>query len=254
MTNIFSSSIQKIRTVHRNNGAQEIFLKILHRLRIISVNHAFNLFYGEFHPLLGVGVMGTTQWVGVEGHRLALREISREEAETLTYADDLHYKDGDASVMEDLQEQFSKGLRFFAAFDKETIVALSGVHTAVADFVYVNKPNMPLQPGVVYFNAALTSPRYRNLGIGTMLRRYLFGAMQLEGYVGALSATFLENRGAARWHLANGFRRWGRIRYVRFLGKDICWVQRTSVGRAAPHLIASGKYNGSIRKEIAVTS
>ena len=229
-------------TVYRDYGAEEAFLRILHRLRVLSVNHGFNIFYGEFHPLLGVGVKGMTQWVGVGEHRLALREISREEAETLTYADDLHYKDGNARVICDLREQFGKGLRFFAAFDKETVVALSGVHTDVADFVYVHKPRMPLPSGIVYFNAALTSRRYRSLGIGTALRRYLFGAMQLEGYVGALSATFLENREAARWHLANGFRRWGRIRYIRFLGKEFCWVQRTSVGRATPHLIANGEY------------
>jgi len=250
MNVLLTSSIQKIGAVYRDYGAEEVVLRLLHRLRVISVNHAFNLFYGELHPLLGIGVKGTTQWAGVGERRLALREISREESEKLTYADDLHYKDGDAPVIEDLREQFNRGLRFFAAFDKETVVALSGVHTSVADFVYVHKPRMPLPPGIVYFNAALTSPRYRSRGVGTALRRYLFGAMKLEGYVGVLSVTFLENKGAARWHDTNGFRRWGKIRYVRFLGKEFCWVQRTSVGRAYPHLISNGKYNGSIAKTV----
>ena len=239
-------------TVYRDYGAEEAFLRILHRLRVISVNHALNIFFGEFHPLLGVGVKGTTQKVKVGEQSLTLREISREESETLTYAEDLHYKDGKTHVIENLREQFGKGLRFFAVFDNHTVIALNGVHTSIADFVYVNKPNMLLPTGIVYFNAALTSPRYRSRGVGTVLRRYLFGAIQLEGYVGVLSATFLENRGAARWHLANGFRRWGRIRYIRFLGKDICWIQRTSVGRATPHLIANGEYHGSVAKAVGV--
>ena len=41
---------------YRDYGGDEALCRLLHRCRILSVNHAFNLFYGEFHPLLGVGV------------------------------------------------------------------------------------------------------------------------------------------------------------------------------------------------------
>ena len=213
----------------RSYGGTETFCRVLHRFRVVTVNHVFDIWFKELDEKID----------NPASHQgLVIREIFPNEIETLKYAEDLHYREG-ISPVKDLQEQFSRGMRFFAVLKEGVVIALNGINIHHADFVYLNKPMLPLPQGVVYFNAALTAPVYRNRRIGTTLREYVVQRMKEEGYHTAVAATFIENKGAAHWHRLRGFQYWGKIRYFRWKEQDFWWTQLTKVGRRYPNLLTS---------------
>jgi len=234
-----TSVIQTIRRsveCYKAHGGVETLCRVLYRLRIISVNHAFDIFIKE----LEASQNGKDAMKG----GISFRELVRGEIETLTYAEGLSYTK-DVPVIEDVRSHMDQGMRFFSAFDKKVVIALNGVHAEYANLVYLKKPFIRLPRGIVYLNAALTAPQYRHRGIGTALLNFLISVLQEEGYVRMISATFLENRGAAKWHEASGCKRWGRMRCLCFHGHDLWWTQLTEVGRRYPHLLKNEDHSFS---------
>ena len=222
----------------RNYGAGDLFFRLLHRLRLISVHHTFEIFLGGFEQILDVDIEKISK---IGELRITFREIASQEIESLKVAEGFRYSET-TPLTEDLKEQFRRGLRFFTVSDQRgVVIGVEGVHTEVADLVYVRKSLVGLPKGVVYGNAALIASSYRNRGIGGLLKKYMAHVLKQEGYTAMVTATFLENRGAARWHEKNHFKRWGRIRYIRLNGRDIVWTQLTEVGRQYPDLLFGGK-------------
>ncbi len=233
------NAVSRLWKCYRDYGPAETFWRLLHRFRIISINHSLDLFLREFKRLPGEGRNGIPRTVDVGGLQVLLREISLGEVETLKVADGLRYTERE-SVQKALQRLMKEGGRFFAAFADDRVVALNGIHRSFANLSFIQKPLVRLPEGVVYFNAALTAPDYRNRGIGTALRRHVFSVMQRSGYHGVTLAVFIENKGAIRWQEANGFKRWGRIRYIKGFGREFWRTRLTEMGHRYPNLLAGG--------------
>ena len=166
----------------------------------------------------------------INGFLITLREIEEKELENLSFAKEIF-------SIETFREHFARGMRFFAAFHDGVVVAVSGVHTKYAHLSYIKLPVVRLSQGATYLNCALTSPDYRNLGVGTLLRTFLLNKMWKEGYKSTIGAVFTGNPAALGWNSTNGFRSWGKIYYVRWLGKDIWFKRLTKVGRQHRHLL-----------------
>ena len=153
-------------------------------------------------------------------------------------------------ALETLQKHLNRGLRFFGAFCNNSLIAVNGVHCSYAHLDYINRPSVALPRGFVYLNCGLTVPAYRNLGIGTVLRGYMFKQIQNEGYRSAFGAIFAENKGALRWNLRHGFKRWGRISFVKWCGRDFWWVRLTNIGRRTFPQLLDGQTNKPVEELI----
>lgn len=203
----------------KDYGFVETILKIFHWLHFISVLHTFEFVLKELElPVhqAAFSLIGT--------RRITFREIEESELDALKFADGMY-------STETFRMHFSKGMRFFAAFDGDLIVSVNGVNTRYADLIYIRLPRVYLPEGFVYFNCALTVPSFRDLSIGSALRGFVQVQIQKEGYQYIFGAVFIENRQAMRWNMRNGFQDWGRISYIQFLGRNFWYRRLTKVGR-----------------------
>jgi len=229
MRALFTVFSKLIKTL-RNYGLDETILKILERLRLISVLHTFDFVYKELDDSKDFVPSKVESVYETKGIQLECREINVMELEQLNYAEGMY-------SIEILRAHFGRGLRFFAAFYENVVAAVMGVHKHYAHLSYVNRPLVHLPSGIVYMNCALTAPAYRNLGIGSILRTYVLNQVHKEGYQVVIGTIFVYNRSALRWNLRNGFKRWGRVSYIKWRGRDFWWTRLTKVGRRHPHLL-----------------
>lgn len=219
----------------REFGFWETFFRSLHRLRIISAVHSFIFTLKEIRVRDGVLILNSldeaegSKVCQINGFQVILREIKEEELENLSFAKEMY-------SIETFCEHFARGMRFFAAFHEGVVVSVNAVNTKYAHLSYIKLPIVQLPHGATYINCALTSPDYRNLGLGTLLRTFLLNKMWKEGYKLMVGAVLTDNQGALRWNATNGFQQWGKIFYIQFCGRDF-WVRRlTSVGRRFPYI------------------
>lgn len=229
MADIFKP-FNRLYTYYEQEGAVETLCRATHRLRLISVHHSFNVFFQELDSL-----SGTRRETLMSGH-LSFQELSREDVGRLKYAEGLQYQ-SNIPLLHSLQRQFALGLRYFAAMDRGTVIALTGVHLSRAYLGYVNLPVVELPSGVSYLNGALTAPAFRRRGIGTALRQYIFQVLEQGGWKAVMLASHVDNSQANHWHEESGMARWGRVTYVRWRNRDLCWIRRTAVGRRYPELL-----------------
>lgn len=234
--NILLDSISKTFRSLRQDGILLTGLRILHRLRIVSVLHSFNFTFKELVVRDGVLILNSLDEAAgakicqMNGFRITLREIKEAELEKLSFAEGMF-------PFETMREHFARGMRFFAAFHDGVVVSVNGIHTRYAHLSYIKLPVVRLPQGTTYLNCALTSPRYRDLGFGTLVRTFLINQVWKEGSRAMVAAVLAENQGALRWNSTNGFNRWGRISYVRCLGHDFWVKQLTKLGRHHRHLL-----------------
>ena len=236
-------------------GFVDTFFHLLHRLRIISVLHSFNLTVKELGVRDGVLFLNSLDDVAgskvceMNGLLITLREIEEGELESLNFGKEMF-------SVEAFREHFTRGMRFFAVFHEGVVIAVNGIHTKYAHLAYIKLPVVRLPKGVTYINCALTSPDYRNLGIGTLLRTFVMNKMWKEGYKSVVGAVFTDNLGALRWNSSNGFRYWGKIYYVRWLGKDFWFKQLTKVGKRNRYLlddvVATNELVSKLSAEVAL--
>ncbi len=213
-----------------SDGIGETLLRILHSLKLISVLHTFDFVYNELEGSKDFISSKIENIHETNGVPLECREINANELEQLNYTDGMY-------SIETLQKHFGNGMRFFGAFCKNTLVAVRGVHTSYAQLAYINRPLVRLPHGVVYMNCALTAPTYRNAKVGSVLRSYMLNQIRKEGYQAVVGAVFVDNRAALRWNLRNGFKRWGRVSYIKCIERNFWWTRLTKVGRQHPYLL-----------------
>lgn len=213
---VSSRFVGRLKRNLRDYGIVLTFLRILHYLRLISVLHSFEI-VGTDGAFEATG--GTPSGNENKG-QFRFQEIQESELEKLRFADGMY-------SIETMKMHFASGLRFFAAFDGDFVVAVNGFHPNCADLVYVKMPHVKLPEKVGYFNCALTAPSYRNRSIGSALKQYRLAQVQSEGYKALFAAVFVENRDALRWNLRNSFQYLGRITYLKWRGRDF-WIKRLS--------------------------
>lgn len=220
--NALLDSISKAFRSLKEDGMILTGFRILHRFRMISVLHSFDFVFKKMEF--------TEEAPTVNGMSLVFREIREEELERLNFAEGIF-------PLETIREHFSRGLRFFAAFREGVVIAANGIHPRYAHLAYIKRQVVCLPEGIVYFNCAITSPSYRNLKVGTSLRRFVMNQMRTEGYQFVIAAVFSENKSALRWNSTNGFKRWGRISYIQWMGHHFWVKQLSQTGRQLPHLL-----------------
>ena len=222
------SPVQKLSRSLKEEGLLHTCFRILHRFRLISVLHTFEILYGALsNPVECLSSRADQQMSSQL--KLKCREIKEYELDKLQFADGMY-------SLETFRMHFANGMRFFAAFHEDLIVAVNGIHEQCANLVYIKLPNIELPHGIVYLNCALTAPAYGNRSIGTVLRGFMLGQLKKEGFQSAVAAVFIENRGALRWNMRNGFTYWGRISYIRCGKRDFWWKHVTQVGRRYGHI------------------
>ncbi len=218
----------------KEEGPTETFYRLLHRLRLVSVHHALDIYLKEMGE-------GPEKHLADEGLHLNFREIFPDEIERFRYPEEFRFFDG-SSPIQLMQKVFTEKMRFFAALDGDLLIALNGVNTKIANLWSLKKQSLPLPGGTVYLDNAMTAPQYRRRGIGSALRSYMMHLLREEGYRRVILATHPDNKGAARWQESQGFQRWGRIRYLKWRGKDIWKYEWTPLGRREPNLIPNGRF------------
>jgi GNAT superfamily N-acetyltransferase len=207
-------------------GPVETFYRLLHRFRVVSVQHSLNLFEKSIEQ--------EKELNGELAPGMALKEIRREEIERYRWAEGLE-------TVERSKQRFDEGSRLFAAvLDGQLIVSVNWV-SGHMELCYVNRPKVALPEGTVYFHSALTAPAYRSHGVGSKVRNFMFVTMKNEGARRAILATFLENDGANRWHERNGFARLGRVTYLRLMGKEFLMCHLNAAGRPYEALLQKGE-------------
>ena len=205
-------------------GLTDTLLRVLHRLRVISTLHAFEIIFKDLREPSNEG----NRYSG--NQKITMREIKEYELKNLKFAPGMY-------TIETFRMHFSKGMRFCAAFIDDEVVADNGIHMTCADLVYVGMPNLILPEKVAYLNCAHTAPTYRDLAIGTQLRNHRLNIIKKEGVEQVFGAVFIENKNALRWNLRNGFQYWGRITYIKF-GNQKFWLRRLSnVGRRYAYIL-----------------
>ena len=233
-------AIGKVYQSIRSGGISLTALKILHRLRIISVLHTFNFTLKDLGVRDGVLILNSLDEIGgpkvcqLNDFIVTLREIEEKELENLTFAKDMF-------PIATFREHFDSGMRFFAAFHDGVVISVNGVHTKYAHLTYIKMPAVRLPEGMTYLNCALTSPDFRSHGIGTLLRTFVLNRMWNEGYRSIFGAVFSDNLGALRWNTTNGFSFWGRISYFCCFGRDFWWKRLTRFGSGYKHLFDAAR-------------
>ncbi len=217
--------MEKILRSLKDYGLVDTLLRILHRFRVISMVHTFEIIFKNLGDLKNEEINKLP-----ENHRITMREIEEHELNQLKFAPGMY-------TIETLRMHFSKGMRFCAAFVDDKIVAVNGIHMSCADLIYIGMPNIILLEKVAYLNCAHTAPVYRNLSIGTALRNFRLDIVQKEGIEQVFGAVFIENKKAMRWNLRNGFQYWGRISYIKFGNKKFWWRYLTNVGRRYAYIL-----------------
>ena len=219
---------RKLFQLLREEGFLHICLRVFHRSRLISVLHTFEIVHGELSNPVD-RLFSRTNQMRSSQLKLQCREIKEYELDKLKFADGVY-------SLETFRMHFANGMRFFAAFHEDLIVAVNGIHEQCANLVYVKLPTIELPHGIVYLNCALTAPAYGNRSIGTVLRGFMLEQLKKEGFQSAVGAVFIENRHALRWNMRNGFTYWGRISYIRCGKRDFWWKHVTRVGRRYGHI------------------
>lgn len=203
----------------KDYGFAETVLKVLHRLRIISVHHTFEFIFKELEATYPSAFQEMV--VNINGNEnVFIREIKEYELDALDFVDGMY-------SLDTFRAHFSKGMRFFAAFYNNQVVSVNGAHMTHANLVYIGMPNIALPKDLAYINCALTSPKFRSLSIGTKLRDFALSIVQKDGINWIFGAVFIENKKAMVWNLRNGFQYWGRISYIQLLGRNF-WFRRLS--------------------------
>lgn len=202
-------------------GAAETFRRILHRFKILSAQHSLDFFVKELSESSNGAPVEKCPW--------AFREVHVHEFESLTYADGLQ-------SIAWMREQFDHGSRLFAAFGNERIIGIDWIHTKVAELGHIRQI-VELPEDTAYMHGTLMATAYRNKGIGTLLKQHVFGVLHQEKFRYVFLAVFLDNHDATRWHLRNGFIKWGTVTYLKFANREFWWTQPASMGRQYPNLL-----------------
>ncbi len=219
---------KRIWNIARNEGFDSLLLKALHFNRLISVLHALDFFVKELGLVPNEFSSGFAQ---SDQGKVQMKEISQQELEKYDYAEGIY-------DLRTFRMHFSMGMRFFAAILDGKIVAVIAFNERFANLSYLKLPKIYLPKGFAYINCAVTTPIYRNLGVGSQLIEYLLNVMRCEGYQVAFSAVYPEDIRAKRWHSKNGFSCLGRIAYIKWHDRDFWWKQLTSVSKRYPGLLA----------------
>ena len=160
---------------------------------------------------------------------VAVREIKSDEWESLHFAEGLY-------TAEEMKKQFARGSRLFAVFKGETVVALNWFNDQFADLSSINRPRVAFPKGTIYSYRATVSPGHRRQGIGVFMKENIIRVLQSEGYKIIFLTVFLKDIVPHLWHLANGFKRWGRVTYMDWRIGSFWWTRLTEEGRRHPGL------------------
>lgn len=207
-------------------GCAETSCRLLHRMRVISVNHPLDIFIKE----AGAATERLAPLPAFDARGIELREVAQGDLKDLILAEGLE----DRAFMD---EQFARSSRLFVALADKTIVAVNWGNPRFAHLDFIHRPLIRLPQGVAYSHSAMTAPAYRRRGIGGALKDYQFEVFHGEGYQLVILAAFLESYAAIAWHNANGFLRWGRIQYLCFGKREVWWTRLTPMGRRYASLL-----------------
>ena len=203
----------------------DLTLIVLSRFGIVTKYKALDIFIHD-------ALQDTTCDRGLDAVAPSLRfqELRAEDLPNLSLADGL-------MSCQEIYQRFANGSRLFVALSGHTIVAHGWINPRKASLGHIKRPEVVLPEGIGYLHGVVTAPAYRRLGIGTRLLHHRLMALRQEGYRAVVSAVYPANRLAARWHIANGFWWWGRVRYLLWRGKDYWWNDMTARGRRAASIV-----------------
>jgi GNAT superfamily N-acetyltransferase len=111
-------------------------------------------------------------------------------------------------------DRLRAGDRCFGAWLDDELVAVRWIATRAVTIEYLDLP-LPLADGEVYHYDSFTSPSHRRRGLSVASQARLGEALRREGRRRIVRAVLPENRPAVRDAEKAGFRRAGRIGFVR---------------------------------------
>jgi ribosomal protein S18 acetylase RimI-like enzyme len=202
-------------------GAVQAAGRALARLKLIAKYNTLDFYFAE--------LSSSSKKKPVVPPSLTVREVNFHEWERLRFAEGL-------SSRGEIQKQFERQSRLFAALQGDTVVAMNWVNEQFADLAHINRPRVTFPRGTVYSYQAVVAPACRRQGIGTLLKQNMLPVLQSEGCRLLFLAVFLKNVVPHLWHQANGFKRWGRITYIDLRVKGFWWTRLTEEGRRYPGL------------------
>jgi len=167
---------------------------------------------------------------------ILFREVSWKEVWNFRFS-------GGLPSLEEIWKNFDRGSRLFAALESDTVVAVNWMNLRSADLTAIHLSSVTVPGGAVYSHGAFVSPAFRNRGIGTRLKQTALNTLQREGVQFAFVAVFLEDIRVHRWHLANGFQKWGRVTHFRWGEKDQWWTRLSATGQRYPALLGISSSN-----------
>ena len=203
------------------DGVEETSFRVLHRLRMLSCLHTFEMFFYVLDDADDLNLSEGSARPLKNGIRLVCGEIKEEALGSLNRAPGLY-------SVEVLQEHFERGMRFFGASHGDLLVGIHGFHPRSAQLTYIGWPLVHLPDNAAYLNCAFTAAAYRNLGVGSRLRSFVLSTLKKEGFHLAVAAVFIEKKGVMAWHSKQRFKRWGRISYMK-RGAHEFWRKKLTV-------------------------
>ncbi len=205
---------------YRDFGADESLLRFFSHLKLISEASSLDFFICDLESFRPDGL--NTQ---------NIREISKIEFEKFRLADGLRPRG-------DFDKQFSRGSRLMAATAGDTLVGINWINTQFADLTQIRRPHLTFPKDTLYSYGLLISSGHRSKGIGRLLKQFVLQKLKNEGWRFAFIAAYVRNIQLSRWHEKNGFARWGRVFYWKFLGKERRMTRLTKLGRKYPRLLS----------------
>lgn len=216
------TGIRKYADCFQNFSLVETVGRLLARAHCVACFRSLELY---FQPL----DFGTDK-TGLSHPEWTVRELSTNDVENDSFEPGL-------PGLEEIKKWFSQGSRLFALLQDRKIIGVNWVNPKFADLGFIFRPQLSFCEGVIYLHSAIVAPSYRNRGAGSFLKQKLIRTLKQEGFQTVFIATFLKDPAVHRWHKKNGFQKWGRIRYIQWLGKEFWLIHRTKKGGLSPNLI-----------------
>jgi hypothetical protein len=112
------------------------------------------------------------------------------------------------------EQRLAHGDRCFATWSGDRLVAVRWLATGTPHIEYLDLP-LPLADGEIYHYDTFTDPSERRRGISLASQARLFETLRGEGFRFSIRAVLPENSAAVRDAVRAGYRKRGRIGYVR---------------------------------------
>jgi len=212
-------------------GISEALRRTAGDLKLISSYRSLDIYLKDLSTLPPEENEVTFPYILSKDPHWEVQEVFLDDLHNLTLKKDL-------TPLKYIQKRFGLGSRLFVVFDADnTGIALIWINEKSAYMPHIKRPSIQLPEKTVYMHSAIAHPAYRNHGIGTRLHQTVLKFIRGQGYNQSLLASYVKNNKASRWHLANGYKKWGRVFYFEWLGKARRRKHLTQLGHQNPELL-----------------